>query len=89
MIDRSKKRGDPFYLSKPWKVLRLKALRRDRYMCQKCGIACIGKARNAPSPHVDHIVPRTELYAPPATLASQWQTSTEIINPRLESTVIR
>jgi 5-methylcytosine-specific restriction protein A len=49
---------DPFYTSKNWRDTRLKALRRDRYICQDCGVKCLGKRKNAPAPHVDHTVNR-------------------------------
>ena len=52
------KRVDPFYQSKEWEAIRLKVLRRDGYKCNKCGVKCLGKKRNRPSPNVDHIVER-------------------------------
>ena len=51
------KRVDPFYVSPVWQELRLKALRRDGYICNHCGVKCLGKAKGKPSPHVDHIEP--------------------------------
>ena len=52
------KKGDPFYVSGVWKALRQTILRRDKYQCRECGVRCLGKKQNAPSPHVDHIEPR-------------------------------
>ena len=49
---------DSFYWSKPWKDLRLKVLRRDRYICVDCTQKCLGKKKNGFTPHVDHIEPR-------------------------------
>lgn len=60
MNKRSSKRGDPFYLDKRWKAVRLAVLRRDRYICQECSAKCLGKAKGMPSPEVDHILPRKE-----------------------------
>ena len=54
------KKVDPFYVSPQWKAIRLKALRRDDYRCQECDAHCLGKKRNKPTPHVDHIIPRKE-----------------------------
>jgi 5-methylcytosine-specific restriction endonuclease McrA len=50
------KRADPFYLSAPWRALRLQALQRDRFRCVVCGcsVAAPGSAR------VDHILPRLQ-----------------------------
>lgn len=31
------KKADPFYLSRSWRRLRLEALQRDHYFCQRCG----------------------------------------------------
>lgn len=31
------KKADPFYLSRGWRRLRLDALQRDHYLCQRCG----------------------------------------------------
>ena len=33
-------------------------LKRDNYTCQLCQVKCLGKKRNKPSPHIDHIIPR-------------------------------
>jgi len=57
---RRAKRVDPFYLTRAWESVRLQALRRDDYTCQKCGVKCLGKKRKAPSPNVDHIIPRKQ-----------------------------
>ena len=50
--------NDRFYKSKEWEALRLKRLRRDKYVCQECGSKCFGKKRGGISPNVDHIIPR-------------------------------
>ena len=34
---RRHKKADPFYLTKAWEKKRLEVLRRDKYVCQKCG----------------------------------------------------
>ena len=57
---RSTKKVDPFYLTKAWESVRKQALTRDGYRCSICGVLCLGKKRNKPSPHVDHILPRKE-----------------------------
>ena len=57
---RSAKRVDPFYVSSEWRNLRDKRLRLDGYRCQDCGELCLGRKRNKPSPHVDHIKTRKE-----------------------------
>ena len=49
---------DPFYNSAPWKALRLKVLRRDRYICADCDVVCLGAKKNLPAPIVDHIESR-------------------------------
>src|SRR5574338_1233005 len=51
---RAMKRADPFYLSPEWKILRLAALRRDRWRCVICGVSIAGKGQAT----VDHIKPR-------------------------------
>ena len=51
------KQVDPFYLSKEWEKVRTLAIKRDGYTCQLCGVKCLGRKRNKPSPHVDHIQP--------------------------------
>jgi 5-methylcytosine-specific restriction protein A len=48
---------DPFYRTPEWRDIRYKAILRDKYICQHCGVKCIGKKRGGPSPEVDHIVP--------------------------------
>ena len=55
---RSSKQGDPFYVSPEWRRVRDKRLKADRYICQECGVVCLGKRRNKPAPQVDHIKPR-------------------------------
>jgi 5-methylcytosine-specific restriction protein A len=57
---RRHKKADPFYLTKAWEKKRLEVLRRDKYLCQKCGVKCIGKKRGGASPHIDHIIPRSK-----------------------------
>jgi len=57
---RSRKKVDPFYLTKEWEKVRHQALIRDNYTCGKCGVKCLGKKRGKPSPNVDHIQPRKE-----------------------------
>ena len=47
-----------YYTTPHWRVLRLKAIRRDNWTCQKCGAVVIGKKRGGLSPVVDHIQPR-------------------------------
>jgi len=54
------KRVDPYYLTPEWEALRRQVLKRDNYLCSFCGVKCLGKKRNKPSPHVDHIIPRKE-----------------------------
>lgn len=49
---------DPFYTSTDWRKLRLAVLRRDRYTCRDCGQKCLGKKKNMPAPHVDHVINR-------------------------------
>ena len=51
------KQVDPFYLSKQWRTTRDKVLKRDGFKCQECGVLCLGRKRNKPSPHIDHIEP--------------------------------
>jgi 5-methylcytosine-specific restriction protein A len=53
----SRRKGNPFYLSKEWKAVRLKVLSRDKWKCQMCGVRCLGVAKGMPSPEVDHIQP--------------------------------
>ena len=57
---RSTKKVDPFYLTKAWESVRKQALTRDGYRCAHCQVLCLGKKRNKPSPHVDHIKPRKQ-----------------------------
>ena len=47
--------ANPFYKSREWMDLRDKTLKRDRYICQMCGVRCLGKKKDLPSPQVDHI----------------------------------
>jgi len=47
----SKKQADPFYLSQPWKAIRVAALQRDHYWCQRC--------QKRPAKIVHHLIPRT------------------------------
>ena len=58
MNNRSQRKGDPFYLTPEWKALRLERIRLDRYICQHCGVKCLGKAKGMPAPQVDHVKPR-------------------------------
>ena len=51
-----------YYQSSSWKALRQQALKRDRFVCQNCGVKCYG--RNAPRPYVDHIIPRPHVDGP-------------------------
>ena len=48
------KRADPFYQSAAWRVLRLKALKRDGHRCVVCHCDVSGKGQS----RVDHIKPR-------------------------------
>ena len=57
---RTSKQVDPFYLTPEWETLRRQVLKRDDYTCKHCGIKCLGRKRNKPSPHIDHIEPRRE-----------------------------
>jgi 5-methylcytosine-specific restriction protein A len=57
---RRDKKTNPFYLSKEWEAVRYQALLRDNYTCLHCKVKCLGKKRDKPSPHVDHIVPVKE-----------------------------
>ena len=57
---RSSKKVDPYYLTPEWEALRRQVLKRDNYICNHCGVKCLGKKRNKPSPHVDHTIPRKE-----------------------------
>jgi 5-methylcytosine-specific restriction endonuclease McrA len=50
------KKADPFYLSKEWEAVRKQVIKRDKWKCNTCGVKCLGKAKNKPSPHVDHII---------------------------------
>ena len=60
MSRRSSKVADPFYMCPEWKSARDKALKRDAFVCGHCGVRCLGRKRNAPSPQVDHIEPRSK-----------------------------
>lgn len=57
---RSAKQVDPFYSSSEWQQLRHKRLKYDRYICNHCGVKCLGKKRGQPSPHVDHVIDRKD-----------------------------
>ncbi len=54
------KAADPFYLSKQWKKVRLDVIRRDKWRCQQCNVLCLGKKRDKPTAHVDHLVARKD-----------------------------
>lgn len=54
------KRGDPYYLTPEWKDIRRRRLLIDGYVCQHCGVKCLGKKKNLPRPHVDHVIPRSK-----------------------------
>ena len=58
--------GNPFYKTHFWEKLRLAALRRDNWVCQRCGVKALGKKRNGISPHVDHIKERGGATGPTA-----------------------
>lgn len=55
------KKNDPFYTSKPWKLLRIQALERDHYTCQKClrKVALGLKIKANDATMVHHIKPRS------------------------------
>lgn len=57
--------SNPYYKSQHWERLRSQALRRDNYVCAKCGVKCLGRKRNGISPHVDHIQERPAQAAHP------------------------
>lgn len=50
--------GDGFYRSPAWKALRIKVLRRDRYICCECGKPCLGRKKNGLQPIIDHAISR-------------------------------
>ena len=54
------KQKDPFYSRPDWMKLRLAVLRRDDWVCNECGVRCLGKKKGSPSPAVDHKKPRKE-----------------------------
>lgn len=60
--------GNPYYRSYHWEKLRSKALRRDNWTCQICGVMCLGKKRSSVSPHVDHIRERDQRVGHPTEL---------------------
>src|SRR5262245_19382627 len=68
--------GDPFYYSKAWRELRLRALRRARYRCQHCHAHVIqsGGAR------IDHVIPRKQ--APELALQI---TNVRVLCPRCDN----
>lgn len=57
---RSTKKADPFYDSPAWRKLRAVVLKRDKWICQHCGVSCLGKKKGEPRPHVDHAIPRSK-----------------------------
>ncbi len=50
--------SDPFYRSPEWQALRKKAIRRDGWQCQHCGVMVRGGRMGESRPYVDHIKAR-------------------------------
>lgn len=46
-----------WYQSAEWKRIRLLAFKRDRYVCQRTGEACIGKGQERNAPVANHRIP--------------------------------
>ena len=48
--------NDPYYQHRHWKVIRIKALKRDNYQCQECKRQ--GRIKEAQM--VDHVIPKKQ-----------------------------
>lgn len=49
---------DPHYMSQLWKEIRLKVLKRDKWICCRCKVGVRGKKFNETTPFIDHVIPR-------------------------------